>query len=81
MSVPQSPVITPAAGWENAGRGRFTPPPANRGCQQTRNVVYHQQVSKMGCALFPIRQVVVLEVWRRSGPGKAGLALDPKSFF
>ncbi len=26
MSVPQSPVITPAAGWDNAGRGRLTAP-------------------------------------------------------
>ncbi len=26
MSVPQSPVITPSAGWENAGRGRLTAP-------------------------------------------------------
>ncbi len=36
---------------------------------QTQDVVCYQQVSKMGCALLRIRQVVVLEVGRRSGPG------------
>ncbi len=35
----------------------------------------------MGCVLFPIGQVVMLELGRRSGPGKAGLGLDPKSSF
>jgi hypothetical protein len=81
MSVLQPPVITPSAAWEKAGRRCLNAPPQILVYHQTHDVAYYQQVSKMGWALLQIRRVVVVEVGRRSAPGKAGLGVDPKSLF
>jgi hypothetical protein len=81
MSVPQSPAIRPAAGWRKTqGGGALPLPPQIVDYHQTHDVVYYQWFSKMGCALFRIRQVVGLEVGRHSEPRKAGPALTRSSF-
>ncbi len=73
MSVPQSPVITPAAGWENAGRGRLTAPQitSKPGMWPIINSlakphVRHSRFARLSCL--------------RLGGAPSGTGLDQKSF-